>query len=499
MKLGTIISAAAAALLFLAQPEQAYAREEEPRAAQGVYVGEVEISGLTREESEAAVDAYVEGLRERKLTLVTDGQEDQTSMGQLGLSWANREAVSEAVEYGKQGNILARYKAMERLNHEKQVFPLELAFDREAAAAWTEEALSARRTEPAEPALIRENGVFTVTGGTNGVQPDIPATVTRVEEALSSWNREDIRVESAAQITPPSRDPEALRAVEALLGSYTTSYNAANTGRSQSLELSARRINGTVIYPGETVSVSVLMGPRTIEGGYGVADAYIGTNVTDSVGAGICQTASTLYAAALYAELTVTERHNHSMTVNYMPAALDATIYAGGSYTEPLKDLKLRNDYSYPVYIEAAASGGSLTFSIYGKEERPENRSVDYISTVLKENWPTEITWMEDENLPLGYEEKIQGAYPGVTATLTKVVTVDGTETERTVLHTDQYKMVNEKWARGTNAALGLDEAGNVTPLNPAAALPEEETAPDRGVWEDERQPGTGKFTVDIQ
>ena len=36
-----------------------------------------------------------------------------------------------------------------------------------------------------------------------------------------------------------------------------------------------------------------------------------------------------------------------------------------------------------------------------------------------------------------------------------------------------------------------------ITKVRPA--LPEEETAPDRGVWEDERQPGTGKFTVDIQ
>ena len=79
--------------------------------------------------------------------------------------------------------------------------------------------------------------------------------------------------------------------------------------------------------------------------------------------------------------------------------------------------------------------------------------------------------------MPLGYQEKTQGAYPGVTATLTKVVTVDGVQTEQTLLHTDQYKMVNEKWTRGTNAALGFDEAGNVVPVHPTAVLPE------NGVW----------------
>ncbi len=477
MKLGKAVSAAAAAaFLCLAQPKQAYAQEEST-TAQGVYVGNVDLSGMTLEEGKAAVNDYVERLKEKTLTLVTDGKEDQVSMGQLGLYWANPDIAAEAAEYGRRGNVLVRYKALEKLKYQRQIYPLELAFDEAQIRSWAEKILSAYQTEPVEPALTRENGIFTVTGGTNGVKADVTATLERIGETLASWNRENVRLETAAQITPPVRDPETLRAVQDLLGSYTTDYNTANTGRSQSLELSARRLDGTVVYPGETISVSTLMGPRTIEGGYGVADAYIGTEVTDSVGAGICQTASTLYAAALYAELTVTERYNHSMTVNYMPAALDATIYAGDSYTEPLKDLKLRNDYSYPVYIEASAGDGRLTFSIYGKEERASGRSVSYVSSVLSETWPTEITWIDDGTMPLGYQEKTQGAYPGVTATLTKVVTVDGVQTEQTLLHTDQYKMVNEKWTRGTNAALGFDEAGNVVPVHPTAVLPE------NGVW----------------
>ena len=45
--------------------------------------------------------------------------------------------------------------------------------------------------------------------------------------------------------------------------------------------------------------------------------------------------------------LTVTERTNHMMTVGYVPLRADATI------GEPTIDFKFRNDYEYPVYIEA--------------------------------------------------------------------------------------------------------------------------------------------------
>lgn len=37
-----------------------------------------------------------------------------------------------------------------------------------------------------------------------------------------------------------------------------------------------------------------------------------------------------------------------------------------------------------PVYIEAVLSEGNITFNIYGKEVRPEGRTVEYISESLE-------------------------------------------------------------------------------------------------------------------
>lgn len=462
-----------AAVLFFLWPARAFAQEEDV-IAQGISVGGVELGGLSKEEARAAVEACVEKLGKKTLTIKTDTYEDQITLERLGISWDNDEIIEEAFRYGKDGNLLARYKALESLKYERKTYALSLSFHERQIRSFVEK-LAVYDVEPVEPTLVRRDGAFVVEGGTNGIRVDIPATVERVKETVNAWNQETLLVEAAAEITKPERDPELLRAVKDQLGSYSSNYASGNLGRSQSLELSARRLDGTVIYPGETISVSALMGPRTIAGGYGVAGAYIGNDVVDSVGAGICQTASTLYAAALYAELTIVERHNHSMTVNYMPAALDATIYAGNSYTSPQKDLKIRNDYGYPVYIAAYAGDGTVSFVIYGKESRPAERSVSYVSHVISEIWPTEITWTEDPGLPYGYQVRTQGAYAGVTASLTKVVSVNGTVAERTLVHTDKYKMVNEKWTVGVNQALAFDAAGNIVAAEPPSQKPPEE------------------------
>ena len=67
---------------------------------------------------------------------------------------------------------------------------------------------------------------------------------------------------------------------------------------------------------------------------------------------------SRAYAAMVYAGLPATERHAHSLPVDYLPAGLDATI--AGSYL----DLKFTNTFSQPLLIQASANGGTLTVTL---------------------------------------------------------------------------------------------------------------------------------------
>ncbi len=84
--------------------------------------------------------------------------------------------------------------------------------------------------------------------------------------------------------------------------------------------------------------------------------------VVPAVGGGICQVSSTVYNAAMNSGLTVLERHPHSMPVHYLPLGMDAAISSGS------KDLRIRNDYPFPVLFEAYTGGKNLTVNIYTSE-----------------------------------------------------------------------------------------------------------------------------------
>lgn len=152
-------------------------------------------------------------------------------------------------------------------------------------------------------------------------------------------------------------DSQAQQASGTVIGTCTTSY-VDNIPRATNVALAAQRINGTVVQPGGSFSFSNTILPRTSANGYVTAPIYVSGKKGTGTGGGVCQVSSTLYAAMVYAGLPATERHAHSLPVDYLPAGLDATI--AGSYL----DLKFTNTFSQPLLIQASANGGTLTVTL---------------------------------------------------------------------------------------------------------------------------------------
>ena len=155
-----------------------------------------------------------------------------------------------------------------------------------------------------------------------------------------------------------------------LLGSYKTGLGGS-AARVNNVILATSRINGTELMPEEEFSYDKAILPRSSANGYQAAPVYVGNKVESGMGGGICQPSSTLYSAALYANLGIVERHNHSMAVGYIPAGMDATIAEGAL------DLRIKNTTGYPVKIVSEVSGGTVNFSIYGYN--PDKYSVEVV------------------------------------------------------------------------------------------------------------------------
>lgn len=165
-----------------------------------------------------------------------------------------------------------------------------------------------------------------------------------------------------------------------IAGTCTTSLSGSSSNRINNVTVAASNLNGLVLQPGETLSISDAIKPRTAANGYREAGAYLNGEVVSALGGGICQVSSTTYNAAMNSGLTILERHPHSMPVHYLPLGLDAAISAGS------KDLKLRNDYDLPVTIQAGVSGKNLTISIVMNSSLLRGQTYKLWSTVTGHN-----------------------------------------------------------------------------------------------------------------
>lgn len=170
----------------------------------------------------------------------------------------------------------------------------------------------------------------------------------------------DISQELTAELLIPVSDSRdiSISSDFVLSGTCTTSYATSSANRCTNIDVAAARLHNLVILPGQTVSVSDTILPRTAANGYKPAGVYLNGVHTTGMGGGVCQVSSTVYNAVMNAGLTVTERRQHSMPVSYLPHGLDAAIAAGS------KDLKFRNDFSTPVVLQATTSNKKLTVNV---------------------------------------------------------------------------------------------------------------------------------------
>lgn len=227
------------------------------------------------------------------------------------------------------------------------------------------------------------------------------------------------------------------------LASYSTKYMTSNVPRSNNVELAAKYINGKILLPGDEFSYNGTVGKRTVERGFKAASVYENNKMVDGLGGGICQTSSTLYAAVLYADLEVVERHEHSLEVSYAPLGMDATVAYGSL------DFRFKNNTNAPLKIVATAGRGVVTVKLLGTKEN-KNKTVK-INTTTVSTTPYGVTEIKDDTLPVGETVIDAPGFKGHVVNTYKVIYENGVEIENKLLHKSTYTMVNKVVRVGTN------------------------------------------------
>lgn len=428
--------------------KKAVESQDEATIPEHISISGVDVSGMTKEQAEAVVTDYIDKYDGVEFSLTVDDKSITADGEDIGLCAKNSDVVEQALSYGKKGNLIQRYKAGSDLkNGKEKEFNISLTADTPTVENFLKANKDGLVNEAVDNTVKLVNGQFEYVEGKPGVDLMVEKSAVAIADYISTdWDGKDATIELLVEKDEPRGTKKELSTIQDVLGTFNTNFGTAVDGRTKNINVASGKLDGTVVYPGEVVSVAEAIGPTTAENGYFPAGSYENGTTVETYGGGVCQVSTTLYNAVIRAELEVVTRAAHSMVVGYVEPSMDAAIADGA------KDFQFKNNQKTPIYIESYTSGGNLYFTIYGKETRPANRKVEFVSEVTSQTDPQkEYVAVGDQ--PIGYVETTTKPHIGYTARLWKVVYEDGVEVSRDVFNNSKYNPSKEVISVGIASA----------------------------------------------
>ena len=155
---------------------------------------------------------------------------------------------------------------------------------------------------------------------------------------------------------------------DAPIASYTSFYkittDESNINRMTNIAVACQKLCDFPFPSAANLNFNRDMGPYKASSGYMPAGVLVDGKLQQGYGGGTCQVSSTLYNVVLQLPgLTVLQRRAHGNNgASYLPIGVDAAV--GNSEL----NFRFRNDYAFPIRIDASSQDGALTIAIYRAE-----------------------------------------------------------------------------------------------------------------------------------
>lgn len=177
---------------------------------------------------------------------------------------------------------------------------------------------------------------------------------------LGERNAAQTRFSLAETAIQPKITRANLKNINAILSTFTTSFNPGKAKRTLNMRVALRHVDGLIMPPNGTFSLNKTVGERTQARGFRTAIIFENGKEKPGLGGGVSQITGTLFNAALLAGLPIVTYQTHSRPVAYLPLGRDATV-AWNSF-----DNKWKNDTGAPVFISYKLKGNHLTATLFG-------------------------------------------------------------------------------------------------------------------------------------
>ena len=465
------------------------------KIVKGIFIENIDVSNLTKEEAKNVLTELAEKAKQNEIVFKYKEMETPITYEALEVSFDIDKTVEEAYEVGRKDNIFKNnFEILKTWINGKNI-NLNFSFDENVVKQVCENINNTSEDAVVESSYYVEGDKLIVTSGKKGIKvkeeeliqtinntiklnadssviievqieevepaeidlekirsevykevkdayyttnpftiyPEVDGVDFDIENAKNIISEDKEEYEIPLIITKASKTVQEIgtEAFPDLLSTFSTKYNAGDVDRTTNLKLSAGKINGTVLLPGEEFSYNKVVGERTIAAGYKMAATFSGGKVVDGLGGGICQISSTLYDAVVMANLDVTVRRNHQFVTSYLSGGKDATVVWGS------QDFKFVNSRKYPIRLTATVSGGVATIQVWGLKEEVEYDIT--IETKKTATIPYTTQYINDSSLPVGTQKVEQNGSNGSKYEAYKVMKLNGEVVSRTLLSKDTY------------------------------------------------------------
>jgi vancomycin resistance protein YoaR len=297
---------------------------------------------------------------------------------------------------------------------------------------------SAMRQEGTMPKLAWDSGrgrVMITQPGENGLSLDATGAMSQISAALAGGPRSiELPVGS---IPPPITESNlAVLGIVEPIGVGVSSFAKSEQYRITNIRAGARQMHGILIPPGGSFSFNNNLGPVTAERGFAEGYAIINNRTQKEWGGGLCQVSTTVFRAAFWGGLPITERHEHSFRIGWYeemgePPGLDAAIFTG------VHDLRFVNDSPNWMLMESYVDlrRQRLTVVLYGT---PTGRDVTMSHEILERTpAPTSPVYVDDPEAPRGSVRQSDTARGGLRVNVYRTIRENGVVVTRDTFPTE--------------------------------------------------------------
>lgn len=346
----------------------------EGKIHKNIYVRDIDISNLTREEAKNKINKIIESnnsfilnLSENKYVFLKEDIDVDYNVDDL---------IETAYGIGRNEGIISNIKTIGNLRLGKKIIlDYRITYDEKKLNKYLMELNKKIYKKPKNATIRINNGQIIITKEKNGYKLNKDKLKNTLVEKI-------VNMDCSEEIIPiitikPVYLYEDLSKINTVLGRFETYFNSQNYNRSTNIKLAASATTNILLNQGEVFSFNSNIQNSNISKYLKEAPVIINGKSEKGRGGGMCQVSSTIYNAALYSGMSIISVRNHSIPSPYIEKGRDATVSGG------IIDLKFKNNYKTPVYIYNQVMGNKIVCTIYGNKR--DKQDIEIITEITDE------------------------------------------------------------------------------------------------------------------